>query len=178
MPKATIPSGLLSNIENCYLEIPDYGRIILNNLPDVSDSKSVVFNSEGIIGRSSPLHTYSYSDTRTISIQFHFVAMYREDFFYNLQDMRALQSCAYPREGKSPSPFRPPVICKLKIGNLLANQQDLCVVMQQYSVKWDTDIAWDEETLCPYKFDVDTTWMTVYTSADLPYASRIISSGR
>lgn len=178
MPKATAPSGLLREIDKCYLEIPSYGRININNLPDVSDSKSVVYNSEGIIGRSSPLHTYSYSDSRTISIQFHFHVMQRDDITKNLSSMRAIQSCAYPREGDSPSPFKPPQICRLRVGNLLAHEQELCVTLQQYSVKWPSDVVWDEETLCPYHFDVDTSWMVVYTSADLPYASRIISSGR
>jgi hypothetical protein len=54
----------------------------------------------------------------------------------------------------------------------------LCVVLRRYSVKLPTDVAWDEETYCPYKFDLETEWEVVYTSSDLPGAERIFSTGR
>jgi hypothetical protein len=74
----------------------------------------------------------------------------------------------------------PPPVCTIKCGKLLADEA-LCVVLQSYSVKFPTDVAWwegDDGLYCPYKFDVGTTWLTVYTSSDLPYQSRIVSSGR
>lgn len=178
MPKATSPRGTLQNIDKCYIQIPNFGKITLNNLPEIGDSKSAVYDSTSIIGRSSPLHTYHYSDSRNINIQFHFYIVEDGDAEKNLRYLRALQSCSYPRSGGGGAPFKPPPICRIKCGQLLAADQDLCVVMQQYSVRWPNDVAWDKETLCPYKFDVDTNWMVVYTSPDLPDQERIVTSGR
>jgi hypothetical protein len=196
MPKATQPTGKLQTIDKCYVEIPTSSisgslpgipisislnsnvRIPINNLPEISDSKQAVYNNDPIIGRASPLHTYHYSDTRNISIQFHFIVTEQSDLENNLKYLRAIESAVYPREGDSNIPFRPPPICKLRCGNLLAVDKDLCVVLQQYSVKFPTDVVWDKDTLCPYKFDVDTTWLVVYSSQDLPTNSRIYSSGR
>lgn len=179
MPKATTPTGTLKNIEKGYLQIPGLQeKIYFNNLPELTDSKSAVYNSEGIIGRSSPLHTYSHSDTRQISLQLHFLVIEKSDIEKNLRQLRAIQSCVYPREGTGGASFSPPCVCKLKFGDFLAKDQDLCVVLQQYSVRVPTEVAFDEETLCPYKFDVDTSWWVVYTSTQLPVASRIMNTGR
>lgn len=177
MPKATGPYGDLTTLEKAYLDIPGYARIKFNNLPDISDSKSVSYQNEGIIGRASPIHTYSHSETRQISLQLHFFVVKEKDIETNLNHLRAIQSCAYPRLGEQGAPFKPPVICRLRMGNILS-ADDLCVVMQQYSVKFPTEVAYDEENYCPYKFDVDTSWMVVYNSSDLPHQSRIIDTGR
>jgi len=175
--KSTRTDGSLRPIEKCYLDIPSYRKITVNNLPDIGDSKTAVYNADAIIGRSSPLHTYSHSDTRNITINFHFYITKEGDAAQNLADLRAIESCAYPREGGD-APFIPPVICKFKCGDILSQGQELCVILQNYSVNFPTEVAWDEETFCPYKFDVNTSWWVVYTSEDLPYASRIIQSGR
>ena len=52
------------------------------------------------------------------------------------------------------------------------------MILKSYSVKFPTDIAWDESTLLPYKFDVDTSWDVVYKSMDLPGQERIFQTGR
>ena len=49
-------SGILNPINECYIDISGQ-KIIMNNLPDISDTKSAVYNQEGIIGRSFPLYT-------------------------------------------------------------------------------------------------------------------------
>ena len=61
-------NGSLVTVPDCEIKIPgasfngsDYGVIPLNNLPDISDAKTAVYNGENIIGRSFPLYTYSYS---------------------------------------------------------------------------------------------------------------------
>lgn len=177
--KATTPIGDLQKLNNAYLVIPGLkNAIVFNNLPEIGDSKSANYNTEGIIGRASPIHTYSHSDTRQISLQLHFYVLKDDDVTTNLQYVRAIQSCVYPRQGKNGAPFGPPPICRLRFGNLLADNQDLCVVLQQYSVRYPTEVAFDESTYCPYKIDMDTTWWVVYTSSDLPFQTRIISSGR
>lgn len=178
-------NGNLRPINDCSITIPSGGSfnqlITLNNLPDISDSKSAVYNGEGIIGRSSPLHTYSHSAERTINMQLHFFIVRKGDAEKNLGYLRAIQSAVYPRSGKGfggdSTPYKPPPICKIKCGKILGDGE-LCVILQSYSVKFPTEVAWDEETFCPYRFDVDTNWIVVYTSENLPFQDQIIKSGR
>lgn len=178
--KSTKGDGSLQPIRDCYLIIPHYKRgkpIILNNLPDISDSKTAVYNSDPIIGRSSPLHAYSHSDTRNISITFHFFITKKGDAEQNLEYLRAIESCVYPIKFGN-APFIPPAVCKFRCGDILAKQDELCLILQNYSVTFPTEVAWDEATMCPYRFDVNTTWWVVYTSPELPFADRIMTSGR
>lgn len=180
MPKATGPSGQLINLRDCYIFVPNYGTIYLNNLPDISDGKGAAYNDETPIGRSFPLKTYSHSDNRTISMQLHFYVGKQADVVDNLSYLRAIESAVYPRDqvgGAANAPFVPPPICRIKCGRLLANEE-LCCVLKTYSVKFPTDVAWDEDFYTPYKFDVDTSWDVVYKSSDLPGQGRILNSGR
>lgn len=196
MPAATIRGGALIPIENCYVSIPCEGcdsglsglgaeyasndEFILRFkvLPDISDSKTASYNDETVIGRASPLKTYAQSDNRSISMQIHMVVSSQEDVNYNLAAMRAIQSAVYPRKGQNGAPFIPPPICRMKCGSLLSEGQELCVILKSYSVKFPTEIAWDESTLMPYKFDIDTQWDVVYKSMDLPGQERIFQTGR
>ena len=177
MYKAT-SSGNLNPIDSCYISIPGAGTIEMNNLPDISDSKTAVYNGEAIIGRSFPLYTYSHSADRSLSIEIHFFIINPGDGEKNLADLRKIQSAVYPRESSSGGPFQPPPVCSIMCKQLLANEEPVCAVLQSYSVKFPTEVAWEEETYCPYRFDVDTKWLVVYTSSDLPFQSRIVSSGR
>lgn len=182
MPKATLPGGPLIEIEDCYLIIPGdekCGKIIFDNLPDITDAKTASYSDEIVIGRSSPLKTYSQSDNRNISMQIHLFVTKPSDVTYNLQVLRCIQSAVYPRKGSNGAPFYPPVICRLKCGKLLA-ESELCVILKSYSVKFPTEVAWATdpvETFTPFKFDIDTTWDVVYKSAELPGQKRIIDLG-
>jgi len=171
-------NGVLNNLKDCWINIPNAGKIILRSLPDISDSKQASYNSENIIGRSFPLYTYSYSGDRSINIQLHFFIIQDGDAQGNINDLRKIQSAAYPREGTGGRPYMPPVICTLTCGKLLA-EEPLCAVLQSYSVKFPTEVAWFEQdgTYCPYRFDVDTSWLVVYTSSQLPYQNRIVTYG-
>lgn len=170
-------SGKLNPIKDCSLTIPNAGEIVMNNLPDISDTKSAVYNNESIMGRSFPLYTYSHSSDRSISLQIHFFIIEKGDGAKNLQYLRWIQSAVYPREGSGGAPYQPPPVCTLQCGKLLASEK-ICVILQSYSVKFPTQVAWEEETYCPFRFDVDTSWLVVYNSQDLPYQSRIVKSGR
>lgn len=195
--KSTKPDGSLRGIEQCYLCIPGatlpphdniYKTVgdgttnrsyclLLDNLPEITDTKHAIYGEENVIGRASPVHVYSWSGTRQISIQFHFFITQPGDNMYNLACLRAIASCIYPQPGSGGIPFVPPVICSFRCGNLLANNKDVCVVLQQYSVQFPTDVAWDEETFCPMKFDINTNWWVVYTPTNLPTNKRIMESG-
>jgi len=171
-------NGSLVPIPNCEINIPNAPPIFLNNIPDISDSKDAIYNSEAIIGRSTPLYTYSHSGDRSISIQMHFFVVDEGDAKKNLGYLRSIQSALYPRNGSGGSPFLPPVICQIKCGSLLSESTPLCCVLKSYSVKFPTEVTWDETTFCPFKFDVDTSWIVVYTSNDLPFQKRIVDFGR
>jgi len=190
--KAT-QSGDLIIIPNCQIIIPNAefpagGRrpIKMTSLPEVTDTKTAVYNNEGIIGRSFPLYTYSHSADRQISMQIHFFVVKQNcgtlDCYQcaecNLASLRAIQSAVYPREGKNGTPYKPPAICVLKCGDLIAKGKWVCAALQSYSVKFPTDVAWDyHNTLCPYRFDVDTSWLIMYSSEDLPYSKHIVKLG-
>lgn len=173
--KATLAGGQLIPIENCYIDVPSFGKVIMKALPELSDAKSASYNDESIMGRAFPLKTYSHSENRTITMTVHFYTVKEKDKEDNLNAMRALESALYPRE-QNGMPFIPPVICKIKCGKLLADG-DLCVVLKSYSVRFPTDVVWDSTTYLPYKFDVETTWEVVYKSKDLPGQKMIMSSG-
>jgi len=181
MPKATTPSGDLIDLKECYIIIPvgtGFQKFTLSSLPEISDSKSAAYTDEPIIGRSFPLKTYSHSENRVISMQIHLFVRQKADVYFNLQILRALQSCTYPRNDKTGigAPYIPPPICQIKCGRLLGDIS-LCVVLKSYSVKYPTDVPWDEDTYTPWKFDIDTNWEVVYKSSDLPGQDRILQLG-
>jgi hypothetical protein len=58
--------------------------------------------------------------------------------------------------------------------------EELCVILKNYSVKFPTDVVWYSATeydYIPIKFDVDLQFEVVYSNSSLPGASKIISSG-
>ena len=182
MPKATGSNGLLTIIEDCYIKVFNL-YIFMYILPEISDTKKANYNDEPIIGRSFPIKTYSHSDNRTISWTAHFVVTEEADIEYNMDTLRLLESLVYPRSGGGGSPYRPPPLVKLKCGTLLGRNEELCAVLENYSVKFPTEVAWADrsasgERYVPYKFDVDMTFSIVYQSDDLPGQDRIMDFGR
>ena len=155
----------------------DAYTIYMRSLPDISDSKQAVYNNEAIIGRSFPMYTYSHSADRQIHLQLHFYVTEQCDIQRNLNDLRAIQSAVYPTPASDQNtPFKPPPICQIKCGQLLSSGP-LCAILQSYSVKFPTEVIWDESSFCPFKFDIDTSWLAVYTSNNLPNQGRILIYG-
>lgn len=176
MPKATENGGKLQPLKDCYIDIPDATTIKFYSLPEIGDSKEATYGDEAIIGRASPLRTYSHSGNRTISITIHCIVDEQSAIDRNIRYIRALESALYPRKGEGGAPFSPPPVCSIKCGTILADKP-LCAILLSCSVKFPTDVAWDENTLCPYKFDIDTTWNVVYASDNLPGQDIIFQSG-
>lgn len=174
---ATTPRGTLNYITNCYIHITGLQEantnIVMNILPDISDSKSASYSDEPAIGRSFPIKSYSHSENRTISWTAHFMITEENDPQRLLAILRLIEAATYPQDG---SPYSPPPICKLRCGSLLG-ENELCAVLKSYSVKFPTDVAWDEATYLPYKFDVDMSFDVVYDSDSLPGAERIVNFG-
>jgi hypothetical protein len=44
----------------------------------------------------------------------------------------------------------------------------LCLVLKNYSVKYDPGVAWDVTTFLPYKFSISCSWEVVYACNKLP----------
>jgi len=179
--KATLKTGRLVPIDNCWVYIPGAGNgrtITLNNLPDISDQKSASYADEAVIGRATPMKTYSHSENRALSITFHFFVTEKDDVKINLENLRWLESAVYPRDGYGGDgvPFIPPPVCKIQCGSLLGDGP-ICAVLKNYSVKFPTNVVWDDTTFIPYKLDITTSWDVVYRSQMLPGQSKIIKSG-
>jgi hypothetical protein len=173
---ATRPNGSLKPIPDCYIQTPIW-KIFMRILPDISDSKSASYSDEPVIGRSTPLKTYSHSENRSINWTAHFIVCEEDDIDRNYRELRAIQSVVYPRN--SFKPFSPPPICGLRCGDLLSkggffSNKEICAVLKSYSVKYPTDVPWDERTYLPYKFSVDMTWDVVYESTNLPGQEKIL----
>ncbi len=176
MPKGSTGGGLVP-IPNCYINLPGIRQIVMNNLPEISDSKSASYQDTTIIGRSFPVKTFSHSENRAIGWTLHLFVLKDGDALNNLNILRTLESCVYPRN-VGPGPYAPPIICQIKCGNLLSTgNQPLNVVLKSYSVKFPTDVAWDAQQFTPYKLDIDLSFEVVYASNMLPGASNIIQMG-
>ena len=174
--KATRPGGDLVPIPDCYIQCGNNNTIEMKILPDISDSKSASYSDESIVGRSFPMKSFSHGENRSISWTAHFVNCKEGDAESLLEDLRSIESCVYPDDEGTSTPYSPPPICKIKCGRILG-EEELCVIMKSYSVKFPTDVAWDEDTYLPYKFDVDMSFDVVYDSTDLPGSDKIFSDG-
>ena len=187
--KATFEGGLLRPIQNCAIKFGTYGTIISRILPDISDQKSATYAEETGMGRAMPFKSYQHSDNRTIGWTAHYIVTQKSDISTFLNEIRIIQSAVYPRPSGSTSalspPYFPPVICELSCGSLLNNYQDnlnettrsnlVYAVMKSYNIKYDTSVPWDEETMLPYKFDIDMQFEVIYDQSVLPNSKNIIT---
>ena len=174
---ATNQNGELNDIDNCYIDILGK-QIVLNILPDITDQKGANYVGEPVIGRSSPMKSYSHSEERTVSMTLHFAITKPGDARKILDHIRQIQSAVYPREGNADVPFIPPPVCSINCGKLLGDKP-LCVVLKSYNIRYPTDVAWDqsEKIYLPVKVDMETSWDVVYQSSKLPGMESIMGSG-
>ena len=121
-------------------------------------------------------------DTRSISWAAHFFSATNEMAGTNLQNLRILESLVYP-DNNINSIVSPPPIARIRCGDLLSNDE-LCVVLKSYTVKFPTDVAWQTfesevgtGSYMPIKFDVDMTFEVVYQTIQLPNSSKILNFG-
>lgn len=171
MAKATGADGSLQELAKCRIITP-FGDIKLKILPDITDSKSANYVNETIIGRSSPVTNYSHSEPRTISSDLHFMVTKCQDIVDNLRSLRMIESLVYPGEPANNAPYTPPPISKFYCGKLLGDA-GVCVVLKNYSVRFQGDVAWDVETYLPYRFTISCQWEVVYACANLPTYQKI-----
>ena len=189
--KATNNQGKLVPMKDCYLQSDLaangklYGsnnsiQLFFDNIPDISDKKGAKYNDETGIGRTAPIKAYAYSENRAISVECHFFVQEKTDGFNSqsaraiLRTLRWLEAHVYPRQASAP--YAPPPIMQIKCMKNLS-ETPLCVVLLDYTVKFDSQVPWDEETGIPYKVDVSLSFEVVYESANLPYAEEIVVHG-
>lgn len=144
-------------------------------LPEITDTKKATYADTTVIGRSSPIKTYSHSDNRIITMRLHFMSLQEIDLEDNVTDLRVIESATYPREGK---PYLPPPVCVIECGRMLGDRP-LCVILDNYSVQIPNNVVWDKSTLIPIYFSVNLSWHVVYASdgAGLPNQERIFKDG-
>jgi len=186
--KATLANGDLAPIPGVYIKVMNINKtrvlgfsgdsvmIQAKILPDLSDGKGANYSDTNIMGRSSPVTTYSYSDKRAFSLEWKFIALKVDDLDENLRHKRILESCVYPRDEISGAPFMPPPICKILYGRLLGDSP-ICAVLRSYSVKYDTSQVFNEYSKLPYRFDMSLQFETMYSSSKLPGQEKIAKMG-
>lgn len=180
MPGEATPhtSAKLNVIEDCWISIPGGGgRINLRAMPTITDAKKAQYNEEAVIGRATPLTTYSHSHSRNINFDIPLIATSEATLDENIRTLRAIESAVYPRGPTGPVPYTPPPVCRLKCGQMLSKNKYLCVLLDSYSVKFDPSVPSHPTKLIPYKFTVSTSWRVVYRSDCLPGQSRIFKVG-
>lgn len=174
--------------DKCYLtsELPgnglystgDSNTLVFDNLPDISDKKSAKYNDETAIGRTAPFKVYAYSENRSLSVDVHFYVQ-EIDGPQSAQAIKDtlywLEAHVYPERPENGT-YSPPPIMRIKCFDILS-EDELCVVLNSYNVKFDPQVPWDEDTGIPYKLDVTLDFEVVYKSADMPYADDIVASG-
>lgn len=174
--KSTNLDATLIKIENCYITVGNK-TIKMNILPDIQDGKGANYSDESAIGRSNPYKTFSYSENRAIGWTCHFLVTDKGSLETILDNLRTLESAVYPSDGALAGvPYQPPPVCKLRCGQLLGSAE-LCAVMKNYSVKFDTSVPWDEQSYLPYKLDVDLQFDVVYNQRSLPNSEKILRDG-
>lgn len=176
--KATLANGTLVDLVDCYIKIPELNTTItMNALPSISDSKGASYTDEVGMGRSMPFKNYQSSENRSISWVAHFMVCQDGDQQKILNYLRAFEACTYAMTSSAGgAPYSPPPVCKIRCGELLSDFE-VCCVLKNYSVSFDENVPWDEETFIPYKMDISLQFDTVYNQADLPGAERIMTDG-
>lgn len=168
--KATTADGHLQILDKCRIFTPN-GNINLRILPELTDAKGANYSNEPIIGRTTPIITYAYSEPRTIQSELAFQIMKCTDIADNLKYLRILQSCVYPGPSSGSVPYTPPPVCKFICGKLLGDS-GVCVILKNISVRFPTEVAWEADALdpsyLPYRFTVSCSWEVVYPCSKLP----------
>lgn len=207
MTRATESNGRLAILKHCKIFTPK-GIICLRVLPELTDSKSAAYANETVIGRTTPVVTYSHSEPRMINSELTFIITKCEDIGDNLRYLRIIQSLVYPGDESANAPYTPPPVSRFVCGQLFARQKDICdnddtaedgvcVILKSYNVRYPTEVAWDtNETVAflppspqtddgtppasylPYRFTVSCSWEVVYACAKLPTCAKIAQQSK
>ena len=184
---ATTGTGKFVNIPDCYIQIGSQEPIYMYIMPDIGDQHEAKYNTQDGIGRSMPMYTFAFGGVRSISWTIHLYADSLDRLISNLQVLRRIEACTYPRVDQVKDlPFTPPSICRLKCGEVLGSPTyEISAVLKSYNVKFPVDVQWSgpisykgqNYSSIPYKFDIDCSFEVVYSAGTLPGAERIVQFG-
>ncbi len=160
--------GFLNEIPGCKITTPDE-IITLKALPEISESKSVIYADQPIQGRAAPVKTYAYSENRTISLTIHLYVSIRDDIKLNMRYIRAISALAHPEYGGT---YNPPQIAQIKCAHL----DDVPVVLKSYQLQYDNTVQWFNEgdIYMPLHLSIQTEWDVVYSHVSLPGHADVI----
>lgn len=163
----------------------------LTSLPELTWRKEASYNTQNIIGRSSPIISYSSSKSRTIEIVLHMHNPTYQDMIYNMNAVHYLASAVHPRYQ---STYAPPPICTLACGSSQggaplttttasgstrsANTSPfayLRFIMTSISQSFNSESVWDDVLMVPRNWDVQISGEVIYNYVNLPGSSDVLS---
>lgn len=147
-------------------------------LPEVSDSKEAQYSDIPILGRSSPIPTFSHSGYRKFQIAFHLHSITDELKQYHVNFIRAVASLVHPEYNNS---YRPPRLAWFKCGSLIGiptatgGRGYVRILAESYSYTMDPEYVWlDQLDLVPQYIALNINVRVVYSYARLPGADSVL----
>lgn len=166
------------SIDHAFLRMPGPGGSLKTyafySLPEVSDSKNANYSDIQILGRSSPVKTYSGSDYRSLSVTFNLHGTSEERLLENLEFVRGIASLTHPQYENT---YLPPPVAKLKIGEMVRGPSGggVDVICMNYSYDMSPEVVWvDKEKLIPLHIALRADFHVVYAFFNLPGSQDVI----
>jgi hypothetical protein len=176
-------SGRLSFVEGVSMRIPAAGGGVREwqfvALPEVSDSKEAQYSDIPILGRSSPIPTFSHSGYRRLQIVFHLHSTSEELRKYHAQFIWAAASLVHPEYEQS---YRPPRLAWFKCGTLIGGGSDrtsggyVRLLTDSVNYTLDPEQVWlDRSDLMPQYVSLSMAVRVVYNYRGLPGANKVLN---
>jgi hypothetical protein len=184
---ATTADANVNSIPGVWLRIPntkpprDGGVWRFKTLPEVQVQKDATYGDVTILGRSSPVKTYSGSGYRKLSVTFHLHSFSEADKNYNLLFIRALDSLLHPIYEDT---YMPPPVAQFRCGNLVGQMSNASTSLGSYvhvicmntSYTLDPSVVWiGRIDLFPVYISVQASFDIVYPFSELPGQKDVIN---
>jgi hypothetical protein len=149
----------------------------LSSLPELTWRKEASYNTQSIIGRASPVVSYSSSKSKTLEIVLHMHSPTHQDLLNNLKATHYLAAALHPRYENT---YAPPPICTLNcgVGSPSPNNSPftfLRFIMTSMSQTFASDSVWDETLMVPRMWDTQISGEVIYNYSSLPGASSVVN---
>jgi hypothetical protein len=139
---------------------------IFLSIPEIRTSKSANYGEQNILGRSSPVNTYSNSGNRKIDITFHLHSVSKYWMNVNVLFIQAICACVHPRYENT---YAPPPVVKFKCGELVGNGGYCNLLIESVDYSMNQDEVWfDPPFLIPQYIPLTVSAKVVYPFAKLP----------
>lgn len=135
----------------------EYYTISIPNYPDeISDSGSANYSEENILGRSSPLISYTGTGFREVQFSFD---IHREEFNGIDKLLRIARSSVYPNYGTS---YMKPTITSVRLGDFYARG-----VTRSYGFTWKKPIVNGKYQVCTVSLSIADIPNKAYSMNDI-----------